>query len=178
MRWRVALLSALLGANNAEAQSTPPPAPAEEATAPGEAQVSAEALTAARRVVVSADMEQTMLRAMDHLIPVILEPLARAYGLTAEQQRTVAQVLTEESRRDPGPLVDMIAQTYARRLSIQDLNAAADFYESPSGRHVIEALPGLQSDMLAVGRAWGEQVLAPRVLERFEQMRQDDIGPT
>lgn len=140
--------------------------------------VDPEALSAAKRVVVSARLQQTLLGAVDIMIPGILGPLAEAYNLTPEQQALVQRVVSEEMRSNPDDLIDMIAETYARRLSASDLNGIADFYESEAGQNLLSAMPTLQTDFAAVGQAWGES-LAPRVRERIEQLSRDDFrSPT
>lgn len=135
-------------------------------------------LTAARRLVVSAQVEQTFLRMTDQLIPLMLAPLARQRGLSAEQQQVIVDVVSEEMRRDPAPLIDMIARLYAQRLSAEELHAIADFYESPAGQRLLEVTLRMQGELAGVGEIWGREILAPRVQRRMEELLADELGPT
>lgn len=137
------------------------------------------ALAAARRMVVAARVEQTMFDAAYAMVESMLVPQMRQRGVSAADQQRILDIFSEEIRAEPDELVDAIAHTYARRLSVADLDAATEFYMTPAGQRLLEAQPDLMRDGMAIGEVWGRDVLGPRIARRMEQLRNEGvIGPT
>lgn len=136
------------------------------------------AMAAARRLVVSARTEQILLRTYDQLIDMMLNPLADAHGLSSSQRALVRQVLIEEVSADTGPLVQMIALSYAQRLSVEDIIAIAEFNESPAGQRFLDIMPAMQEDLGVAADRWAREVLVPRIEQRFREMQERDFQPT
>ncbi|MEZ5994722.1 MAG: DUF2059 domain-containing protein [Hyphomonadaceae bacterium] len=101
------------------------------------------------------------------MIPRLVHAIGQAQGLTTTQSALVSRVVREEMIADMPQLLDMMAQLYAMHLSAEDLNAAADFYETEAGRHFIAAQPQLTTEGQAIADAWSRQML-PRVAARIE----------
>lgn len=141
-------------------------------------ETSAETMAAARRVVISGRTEQMMVQLLDQLLPTMLGPLADAHGLTQAQRDLVLRVVGEELRAESGPLVDMIALAYAQRLSVEDMIAIAEFYESAAGQRFLDTLPQMQADLGVAAERWGQEVIAPRIRQRFEEMQRNNFEPT
>jgi hypothetical protein len=155
----------------AQTDAAPPASPEADASI-ASAPVNPAALTAARRVVLAAHLQELLLSSVDNMVPVMLAPLIQAYHLTPEQQSAITRAVTDEVHHNPGPLVDMIALSYARHLSAADLNALADFYETEAGQHMLATRSDIQRELLAVGQTWGRQVLGPRIQQRLNDVIQ------
>ncbi len=108
-------------------------------------------LAAAHRFAQSIHLQDSMVRVMEHMVGLTIDPIARAHSLNEAQKNQLEQAVLQEIRSNPGELVAMAENEYARRLSAADLNAIADFYESPAGSHFVAQIPQMQSDLLAVG---------------------------
>jgi len=70
------------------------------------------------------------------------------------------EVRTEE-------LIDLIVPVYDRHLSHEDLKVLIKFYESPTGKKFIAALPAITQESMAVGETWGRS-LADRVIAKLK----------
>jgi hypothetical protein len=125
------------------------------------------ALAAAHRLMTSAHVNDAMNAMVQAMIPQMIQSIGHAQGLTQGQMTLVSTVVREEMIADTPRLIDMMAQLYATRLSAADLNAAADFYETDAGKHFIAAQGQMSAEGMAIGRAWGQQ-LVPRVVARIE----------
>jgi hypothetical protein len=64
----------------------------------------------------------------------------------------------------------MTARAYARRLSVSDMNALSDLYETDVGRRFVSVLPALTAEAGTTGRTSGEQILAPRIAARLREL--------
>jgi hypothetical protein len=157
------------------AQAQPAASTAQASTA----EIDPAALAAARRVIVAARIEVTVFEAADLMMETLMEPVARQRGLSAANQRRVLNILSEEMRAEPGPLIEMMAIVYARHLSAEDLNTVADFYETPAGQRLLSAQTPMMAEAMSVGQRWGSEYLLPRVLRRLEELSNaPELGPT
>lgn len=160
----VVAVLALGSAHRCIAQQAPTtPAAQQQSQAP----VDPAALAAAHRLMTSAHMNDAMNVMVQAMIPQMIQSMGRRQGLTQSQMTLVSTVVREEMIADTPRLIDMMAQLYATRLSAADLNAAADFYETDAGRHFIAAQGQMSAEGMAIGRAWGQQMV-PRVVARIE----------
>lgn len=62
-------------------------------------------------------------------------------------------------------LVDSIIVVYDRHFSIEDLQAAVDFYRTPSGQRLLKELPLVMSEGAAIGQEWGKKKAAELIEE-------------
>lgn len=58
----------------------------------------------------------------------------------------------------PDELMKVILPIYDRHFTHQEIRQLIAFYESPLGRKISVTLPEIQSESIAAGRAWGEQL--------------------
>jgi len=58
---------------------------------------------------------------------------------------------------------------YAHHYSDDDIKGLTAFYESPLGQKMVKETPGITTDMLAVGKAWGYEVGA-RAVQRLKEI--------
>ncbi|MFV0295209.1 MAG: DUF2059 domain-containing protein [Hyphomicrobiaceae bacterium] len=57
-----------------------------------------------------------------------------------------------------GELMDKIAVIYANSLSLEDLQAVAAFYKTPTGKRFVAALPNITRQSMIAGRDWGAKI--------------------
>jgi hypothetical protein len=71
-----------------------------------------------------------------------------------------------EASVDPEELEELVVPIYVDNLSVEEMNAAIEFYSSPLGRSLVQKLPAIMSESMAVGQQWGAR-LAEEVVERL-----------
>ncbi|MCB0631532.1 MAG: DUF2059 domain-containing protein [Saprospiraceae bacterium] len=55
-------------------------------------------------------------------------------------------------------LVQMLAPVYYEHLSLEDLEAIVQFYESPAGKKLAEKTPLITQQSMQVGQEWGRKI--------------------
>lgn len=65
--------------------------------------------------------------------------------------------------------VTMCIPIYKKHLTIDDLQAAIDFYNSPAGKRIAEKTPLITTESMQVGQKWGME-LSNKVLEKIKEM--------
>jgi len=147
------------------------PSMAQQATAPTSAPVAHAAdpahLAAARRVIAANGTEASEHAVIAQLTPMVMAQIGHAQGLSDAQIATARDVLTEEMESSVGDLVEIVVQIYANHFTTEQLNALADFYESPAGHAYIAEMPALLHDSIAVSQQWAQTTLEPRVAARM-----------
>jgi hypothetical protein len=172
----VALAALVLGGGVAAAQDQPtqaaPPIfrfPGQNAAA-GTHPVTEASLAAARRLLEATNALDAIEKTIPQMMDSLIRPMARQRNLSEADTQALLDILTEEMRSDYPTLIEMSARAYAQHLSIPDMEAAIAFYESDAGRHITQKTPTIMNEMMAVGQAWGEHVLAPRVVARVTEL--------
>jgi len=55
-------------------------------------------------------------------------------------------------------LVELIAPTYYKYLTLKDIQKISEFYKSPVGKKYSKAMPSIQTESMEVGKIWGIQM--------------------
>jgi hypothetical protein len=76
------------------------------------------------------------------------------------------------SEVDADELVELVVPIYIEHLTVEEMQAAIDFYETPEGQSLIEKMPVISQESFAVGQQWGME-LAQRVMEEIEAAQED-----
>ena len=71
-----------------------------------------------------------------------------------------------EKEMDPKQMVEMIVPIYDRHFVEQDLRDLIAFYETPTGRKLVSALPQITAESMAIGMEWGKTT-AERIVKRL-----------
>jgi hypothetical protein len=74
--------------------------------------------------------------------------------------------LAAEMRTDE--FANLVVPIYMKYLTDEDVQGLLAFYESPTGRKLIQVQPLILQDSIAVGRKWGEAAAA-RVIRRLQE---------
>jgi hypothetical protein len=68
-------------------------------------------------------------------------------------------------------LIDLIVPVYDRNLSQGDVTELIRFYESPTGKKFVSALPKITQESMGVGEKWGRE-LAMKVMAKLQAQQQ------
>ena len=71
-------------------------------------------------------------------------------------------------------VIDSMVAIYDRHFSLEDLQAAAAFYRTPSRQRLIKELPTVMSESMAIGKEWGKKKCA----ELIEELRAEQAAAT
>jgi len=56
---------------------------------------------------------------------------------------------------DPDEFSDLLIPIYTRHLTIEDMRASIEFYESPAGQKLLDKTPAIMEDSMKAGEQWG-----------------------
>ena len=159
----------------AQAQQTPPGAPASPAAGPGgvnQGAPTASQLALARRLVIASGMS----RSFSIIIPQFMDQIATALTQTRpELIRDLNTVLTDlkpEFDKQADEMVDIAAQIYVKRMSEQDLRAAVAFFESPAGRQYVDTQPAFLTDVVTAMQGWQGKISTDMMTRVRAEMKQ------
>lgn len=161
---RALLPLVLLCATPAAGESSPAPAPAAPPTSP-EMRKAVDRLVALTRPM--AQFDAVMPRVIEMMLPAFLPGNE---GKETELRRIVSEEFLASIGRTKPLIEDKIRQLYAQKMTVAELNAISDFYETPAGRKSLEIAPELQLEMMAFGQQAGRaaaQDALPRIKERL-----------
>ena len=71
---------------------------------------------------------------------------------------------------DSDELITLIIPIYKRHFTEEEIQDTIKFYKSPAGRKMIQALPQVMQESMAVGQQWGEK-LAQRVIAKAKAQK-------
>ena len=58
----------------------------------------------------------------------------------------------------PEALNDKIASVYAKHLTIEDMQGALEFFNSPVGQNILDKNPAIMQESMKIGQEWGEEL--------------------
>lgn len=71
---------------------------------------------------------------------------------------------------DPHEIENMLIPIYLKYYSEKELDDIIAFYKSPTGKKMIESMPGIMQESMEVGRAWGAKI-AERVVYKLNKKK-------
>lgn len=152
----LALMLALLCGRPAAAQSqTPPP----------------EAMTAARALVAASHAADNIKA----LLPIVVQRLKPAIVQgRAEVDRdydAIMPTLMEAMLARTDAMVDGVAIVYARNFTIDEMRQLTDFYRSPVGQALLQKMPVVFQESMALGQRFGEEAAGELHDRMIEELR-------
>lgn len=150
------------------------PAAAQDQAAPqgqqDEENFTAEHLAAARKAIDGGNA----FRSFDDILPVIADKTRTLFirtnpALTAEIDEVTNTVALELANRRP-ELDETIMKVWARRFSQEELNAIAEFYESPVGEKFARLGPELTALSIGAAKQWGDVISTEMVTRVREEL--------
>lgn len=128
-------------------------------------------LALAREVVVSSGVGNSF----QVIIPQMLDQIGQSLSRTRPELSADVNVILPGVKLDfdkkVDEMVDTAARLYAQRLSQKELEDAAAFFKSPSGRKYVGTQPILMSDMFVALQAWSQKISADMMTRVREEMR-------
>jgi hypothetical protein len=111
-----------------------------------------ERLAEARAILAATHMD----RQIDGMAGAMADSMAKQFARPQpDRNPRVMQVMMEESMRgmkeqlaSPGGMLDIMAQAYAAKFTFGELRVIREFYESPTGQHMLLATPELMRDLM------------------------------
>ena len=71
---------------------------------------------------------------------------------------------------DEEELVSLAVPIYVKNLTVDEMQAAIDFYSSPHGRSLVTKLPVIVQESMTAGQKWGEQ-LGRQIYEKITKYK-------
>lgn len=59
---------------------------------------------------------------------------------------------------DPREIEELIIPIYVEHLTVEEMSAAIEFYRTREGRSLVQKLPVIMRESMAVGQRWGEEL--------------------
>jgi uncharacterized protein len=72
---------------------------------------------------------------------------------------------------DTNELMDMLVPVYDKHFTQEEIRQMIEFYETPVGRKIIEAMPQVMQESMALGQIWGQN-LGRKVQAKLQQEQQ------
>jgi hypothetical protein len=116
----------------------------------------------------------------DQFIPLMAANMTKAFVSLAphaqkEIQEVMGQLLDRFSKRK-GELIDQIANPYAEKLTLEELQELTRFYSSGVGAKFIAMLPELMQQSMLIGQRWGEAIGREIEVEARQELKKRGIN--
>jgi hypothetical protein len=69
---------------------------------------------------------------------------------------------------DPREIEELLVPIYLKYYTEKELDDMIAFYKSPTGKKMIESMPGVMQESMEIGKAWGAK-LAERVMYKLNK---------
>ncbi len=66
---------------------------------------------------------------------------------------------------NPNELITLILPVYDKYYTLEDLQAANQFYASPAGQRILKVLPQVTQESMVIGQQWGEKMAQQALAE-------------
>jgi uncharacterized protein len=135
----------------------------------------------AQRLAAAKELMQTagVAGQFDQVMPVLTQQLAQGFISVApdkaDEIREVFSQLAVKFVDRKGELIDQIAEVYAEKLALEDLNAIIGFYKSPAGVKFIAAQPDILRQSMILGQRWGARLGREIEQEAREELKKRGI---
>jgi hypothetical protein len=116
----------------------------------------------------------------DQFMPLMAANMTKAFVSLAphaqkEIQDVMGQLLDRFSKRK-NELIDQIANLYAEKLTLEELQELTRFYSSGVGAKFIAMLPELMQQSMLVGQRWGEAIGREIEAEARQELKKRGIN--
>lgn len=138
------------GATVATAQTAAPAAPAQS-------QYSESHLALARQVVTSSGLSRSFEAVIPQMEEGLLRQLARNPALV-EDATEVVRALRPEMNLQRQVMVNRAARVLAGRLTEEELEGVAAFFDSPAGRRYVEVQPAVLDGLISEMQVWSQEL--------------------
>ena len=176
-----ALLFAAAGAQAQTAPAAPatpaaPSAPAGKVPDVGQPEVPPAQLAAARQLVIASGMSRSFEPMVPQLSQQIVPLLTRTRPELKDNLQVVIKQLEPEFAKKGEEMTDIAAKIYARRMSQDELEKAAAFFDSPVGKKYVEVQPAMLDEVVVAMQTWTQSLssfMMQRVHDEMKAKGQD-----
>ncbi len=122
-----------------------------------------------------ADIRKLMtLTGGDKIADQMFDQMAASMKAMAGPNGTSAEGFFQEFRKelDFNKIIEIVSASYDKYLSADDVKALIQFYESTSGKHMIEAMPKITTDMMTQMMPLSQEI-ARKVMTRAKEQQKD-----
>lgn len=173
-----ALLFAAAGAQaqTAPAASPAPAAPAGKVPDVGQPEPPAAQIAAARQLVIASGMSRSFEPMVPQLTQQIVPLLTRTRPELKDNLQATIKQLEPEFQKKGEEMTDIAAKIYARRMSQDELEKAAAFFESPVGKKYVEVQPAMLDEVVVAMQTWTQSLstyMMQRVHDEMKAKGQD-----
>jgi uncharacterized protein len=130
-------------------------------------------VSASKVAIIRRILERT--KAIDRVLSGIEAAIPAQRASNPQIPRVFWDELLARARGDTVRLVDLLARAYDSQFSVAELEQLAAFYDSPVGRHLIQAQPTILAQTAQAGQLWGARLSADVMQDlqrRGSQMQQ------
>jgi uncharacterized protein len=147
------------------------------AAAPACAQTAAptpapDALAAARDLVETMHLTKQYEAILPSIIKTIKPSIVQGRAEVDRQYDALTPVMLEGFRSRLSEMTDAVVTVYASNFSVEELQALTAFYKSPVGQKMLDKLPAVTQQTIAVGAKFGRSVgedLRKRMIEELRK---------
>ncbi len=109
------------------------------------------------------------------LLPTIMNSLKPAIvqgrSDVARDYDAMMPFLLEGFQSRVGEMTEMVAAVYASNFSAEDLRAITAFYKTPAGQRLLQKMPTVTAQTMAVGQEFGRQIGEQMKARIIDEMR-------
>lgn len=174
----------LFAAAGAQAQTAPaePATPAAPSTPGGKVpdvgqpEPPAAQVAAARQLVIASGMARSFEPMVPQLTQQIVPLLTRTRPELKDNLQVVIKQLEPEFTKKGEEMTDIAAKIYARRMTQDELEKAAAFFESPVGKKYVEVQPAMLDEVVVAMQTWTQSLssfMMQRVHDEMKAKGQD-----
>jgi uncharacterized protein len=103
-----------------------------------------------------------MTKQFDAVIPMMMQQIRQIIlqanpSATKEVDDAIKALMVKFSQRK-NEVIPLAAQVYARRLTIEDMQAMSAFFKTPAGQRYVEMTPQLTQESMMIGQQWGQKL--------------------
>jgi len=104
---------------------------------------------------------------MQQIMTQMVEPL-RSSGQVS--QEFWDELLAQENLE---ALEEAVAGIYAKHFTAEEMEATLEFYRSPAGQSILQKMPVVMQESMAMGQQWGME-LSEKILEELEARQEGE----
>ena len=138
--------------------------------APAMAQ-SPDAIAAARELMTVTKASDRMKTIMPSIMQAMKAAIVQDRPDVERDYDTLVPVLLQAMNEHLDEMLDQIAGIYARNFTVEELHEITAFYRSPVGQKVVQRLPGVMAESLALGQQFGRSVAADLQRRMIDALR-------
>ena len=132
---------------------------------------SPEALAAARELVSTMNLTEQFKVLMPAIMKGLKPAIVQNRSNVERDYDAMTPVLLDGFQARLGELSEAVAIIYAGNFSPDDLHALTAFYQSPTGRKLLQKTPEVATQTMAAGQKFGQSVAADMRQRMIEELR-------